>query len=284
MLMRWTYAIAAFFGLLAASAEAEEARLVPAAGSTLTYRLVTTTKTQDRTVVTGQIYAYLIASSDGTVAEGAIKPLALLFDCRGHEQEADCARVKTAPDVREENGFTVVPVPAAVADKLAAKSAFKLRAFIVEQRKAAYPTPARDAPSSEDLLDGDDPMIVATSMVCDPAALGAMTPLGKTPQATISCTNSSERSGGGVKPASGNGALSLDVSYQGEGRVSLPSGEWDVRKLSLKPTSSNGSTSSHTEIQFSDKLGAAVKTHSTVEALGGKFTMETDSELIAVSP
>ncbi len=280
-LLRAVVALCAF----SASVRADEARLVPAAGSTLTYRVVTTSKTSDKTIVFGEIYAYVVASSDGTVAEGAIRPIALLFGCRGHEDDADCIRAKTAPVAREEDGFTVVPVPAALADRLAAQSAIKWRAFIIEQRKATYLLSLAGRRSNEDFFAGDDPLIVANTMACDPAALAAFMPLGKAPEATISCKTSFERTGGRMKPMSNVASGSLDVSYAGTGRVSLPSGEWDVRKLSLKPTiSPSGPMSAHTEIQFSDKLGAAVTTRSTAENSSGKFVTESDSVLIAVSP
>jgi hypothetical protein len=128
-------------------------------------------------------------------------------------------------------------------------------------------------------------LIVPNTVHCDAAALNALLPFGKAQEATIPCENSAERSGGGAKPTSGNSSLSLDVSYQGGGRVALPSGEWDVPKLSVKPILPAGSSASTLmEMQFSDELGAPVKSHSMVEALNGKFITETDSELISASP
>jgi hypothetical protein len=269
------------FCVLTTSALADEARLAPAAGSTLTYRVITTTKTQDKTIVTGQILAYRVASSDGVTAEGTIKLIALLFDCRGHESEPDCIDAKAKAAAHEENGLTVIPVPTATADRLAPKSTFKLHAFLFEERKVPVPSGAR----LEDFFNTDDPMIVSNVFHCDAAAFSAFLPLGKVQHATIPCQNSTERSGGSAKPTSGNSSLSLDVSYQGEARLTLPSGDWDVRKLSLKPIlSTSAPASTHTEMQFSDKLGAPVKSHSTVEALKNKFETETDSELISVSP
>jgi hypothetical protein len=272
--------------MLMANARADEARFVPAAGSTLTYRLVTTTKTQDKTVVAGQIYAYVVASSNGTVAERIIKPIALLLDCRGGELEVDCARLKARSDVREDNGLTLIPIPAAAAEKLAAKSAFRLRTFVLEQRKAAYPAPNHGW-SNDDFFNGDDPMIVENVVLCDPDALAAFTPLGKTPQGTVSCQIFFNRSGGGdgVKPISSNASMSLEIADLGEERVTLRSGEWDVRRLSLKQTAalSSGGPVAHNELQFSEKLGVSVKSRSTVE-VSDKVVSETDSELIAVSP
>lgn len=268
------------FCILASNAQAEEARLAPAAGSTLTYRVINTIKTQEKTTVSGQILAYRVVSSDGATSEGTIKLISLLFDCGKNEAQSDCATLKAKLETHEEDGLTVIPVPSATADKLASKSAFKLRAFLYEERKLPIPSGAK----LEDFFNTDDPLIVSNTLHCDVAALNAFLPLGNAQEATIPCQHSVERSGGSAKPTSGNSSLSLDVSYQGEGHIALPSGEWDVRKLSLKPILPSGvSASTLTEMQFSDKLGAPVKSHSTVETLNGKFVTETDSELISVS-
>ena len=286
--MRLLFAMLAL-SVSAAVARADEARLVPAAGSTLTYRLIATTKLHDKTITTGQIYSYIVASSDGATAEGTIKPLALLFDCRESALDAECARAKKTPNAREENGLTVVPVPPEIGDQLAAKSAFKLRAFIVELRKFPAPLPADPkAPSGDSLVSADDPLIVTNSMQCDAAALVAFTPIGKSPKATLACQTTFERSGwsaSGLMPITMSDSVSLEVSYLGEGRITLPSGEWDVRNLSMKQSSSRENRpGAVVETQFSDKLGAAVKTHVVADPLKGGIATETESELIAVSP
>ncbi len=285
--MRLLFALLALT-LPAAAARADEARLVPAAGSTLTYRVVATTKSHDKTVTTGQIYNYIVATSDGAIAEGTTKPLALLFDCREGALDADCARAKKTPNVREENGLTVVPIPPDVGDQLAAKSAFKLRAFIVELRKFPAPLPADAKAPGDNLISADDPLIVTSTMQCDPAALRDFTPIGKSPKATLACQTTFERSGwsaSGLMPMTMSDSVSLEVSYLGEGRITLPSGEWDVRNLTMKQMSSReGRPGAVVETQFSDKLGAAVKTHVVVDPLKGGIATETVSELIAVSP
>jgi hypothetical protein len=285
--MRLLFAMLAL-SVAAAAAKADEARLVPAAGSTLTYKLVATTKSHDKTITTGQIYSYIVASSDGATAEGTIKPLALLFDCRETALDAECARAKKSPNVREENGLTVVPIPPEIGDQLAAKSAFKLRAFIVELRKFPAPLPADPKAPSDSLVSADDPLVVTSSMQCDAAALLAFTPIGKSPETTLACQTTFERSGwsaSGVKPITMSDSVSLEVSYLGEGRITLPSGEWDVRNLTMKQMSSRESRpGAVVETQFSDKLGAAVKTHVVVDPLKGAIATETESELIAVSP
>jgi hypothetical protein len=285
--MRLLFAMLAL-SVAAAAAKADEARLVPAAGSTLTYKLVATTKSHDKTITTGQIYSYIVASSDGATAEGTIKPLALLFDCREGALDAECARAKKTPNVREENGLTVVPIPPEIGDQLAAKSAFKLRAFIVELRKFPAPLPADPKAPSDSLVSADDPLVVTSSMQCDAAALLAFTPIGKSPETTLACQTTFERSGwsaSGVKPITMSDSVSLEVSYLGEGRITLPSGEWDVRNLTMKQMSSRESRpGAVVETQFSDKLGAAVKTHVVVDPLKGAIATETESELIAVSP
>jgi hypothetical protein len=272
----------------AAAVSADEARLVPAAGSTLTYRVLATTKSHDKTVTTGQIYNYVVASSDGAIAEGTIKPLALLFDCRGSALDAECARAKKTANAHEENGLTVVPIPPEIGDKLAAKSAFKLRAFIVEVRKFAAPLPADPKAPADSLVSGDDPLIVTGTTQCDPVALRDFTPIGKSPAATLACQTTFERTGwseSGVKPITMSDSVSLEVSYLGQGRITLPSGEWDVRNLTMKQMSSReGRPGAVVETQFSDKLGAAVKTHVVADPMKGGIITDTETELIAASP
>jgi len=286
--MRLLLAVLLLSPALADEVKADEARFVPAAGSTLTYRLVATTKSNDKTVTTGQIYNYVVASSDGTTAEGSVRPLALLFDCRNSDLEADCARAKKAPNAREENGLTVVPIPSEISDKLAVQSAFRLRAFIVELRKFPAPLPADPKASSDSLISADDPLIVTNLVQCEPAALRDFLPIGKSPKATLTCETTFERSGwsaSGIKPIKMSDSVSLEVSYLGEGRIALPSGDWDVRNLTMKQTSSReGRAGAVVETQFSDKLGAAVKTHVVADPLKGKIVTETVTELIAVSP
>jgi hypothetical protein len=285
--MRLLFAMLALCALTT-EAEAEEARLAPTAGATLTYRLVATTKSKDRTFTTGQIYSYLVATSDGTTAEGTIKPLALLFDCQDAALEAVCARAKKAPNAHDENGLTVVPIPAEIGDKLAAESAFRLRAFIVELRKFPAPKPPDPKAAGDSLISADNPLIVTTTTQCDPAALGDFLPIGKSPKATLACETTFERSGlsaSDVKPIKISDSVSLEVTYLGEGRTTLPSGEWDVRRLSMKQISSREDhPGAVVETQFSEKLGAAVKTRVVADPLKGGIVTETDTELIAVSP
>jgi len=271
-----------------AAVRAEEARLTPAAGSTLTYRLVATTKSKNKTITTGQIYSYIVASSDGTTAEGTIKPLALLFDCRSPALDAVCAQAKKAPDVHEESGLTVLPIPSEIGDKLAAQSAFRLRAFIVELRKFPAPLPPDPKAPGDGLVSAEDPLIVTTTTQCDTAALSEFLPIGKSPKATLACETTFERSGfaaSGVKPIKISDTVSLEVSYLGEGRATLASGPWDVRRLSMKQISSREDRpGAVVETQFSEKLGAAVTTRVAADPLKGGSVTETETELIAVSP
>ncbi|MFZ2005197.1 MAG: hypothetical protein WAV02_08935 [Stellaceae bacterium] len=84
-------ALAGAIALLAATgvAHADEVRTVPAPGIKLTYRLVSTIKTPTKTISTGQVYTYIVAKSDGTTAEGVIKPNAIIIPCEG---ESDLVR------------------------------------------------------------------------------------------------------------------------------------------------------------------------------------------------
>src|SRR5262245_42347306 len=126
-------ALSAIVLLLAAGiARADEPRNVPAAGTSLTYRLLITTKRhdaptgQDSTTVAGETYTYVVKSSDGTTAEGVIKPLAIILGCPTGEMNKSCEEVRKNPSARREGDLIMVPIPDDAGDSLSKQSGFKL--------------------------------------------------------------------------------------------------------------------------------------------------------------
>lgn len=272
---------------IAATAHAEEARLAPAAGAKLTYRLVATTTSAEKTIVSGQIYTYSFTSSDGVVAEATIKLDAMLFDCNGREQEPFCGRVLKAPGARADGKLTLVPIPDDLGAALAKNTAFKVRYFIVEKRVISLPAVSGGADDADPLFNADDPLVTTNVMDCDYDALSSLPPTGAAQHATLSCRTSFERTGWamyGRKPATSTDTTKLDVIDFGVSQITLPSGTWDVRRLKLGLTSNSGAQDMEGETRFSEKLGVAVKTRWTVAPKDGQSFTEFDSELIAASP
>src|SRR5512136_553948 len=100
-------------------ARADEPRTVPAVGAKLTYRLISTTKLPDKTISTGQVYTYIVTSSDGTTAEGLIKPVAMILDCPGGAAYLACQEAAKTPGAHFDGDLLTVPVASDAGDGLA---------------------------------------------------------------------------------------------------------------------------------------------------------------------
>jgi hypothetical protein len=270
---------------IVATAKADDARLVPAAGAKLTYRLIATTTTNaGKTSVSGQIYTYSFTSSDGVVAEATIRLDAMLFDCQGRDDEPFCARILKAPGARADGHLVLVPVPDNLSENLAKATDFKVRYFIVEKRVSSLPAVSG---ADDALFIAEDPLVTTNVMDCDEEALSSLPPKGDAQHATLSCRTSFARSGWaalGRMPATSTDATKLDVVDFGMSPIALPSGTWDTRRLKLNLVSKSGAQNMEGETRFSEKLGVAVKTRWTFAPPSGDSMTEFDSELIAATP
>jgi hypothetical protein len=66
-------------------------------------------------------------------------------------------------------------------------------------------------------------------------------------------------------------------------RITLPSGNWEVKKLAFKVTPEDPArVASEGESLFSPQLGVIVKTHRVGESASAQSTSETTTELISV--
>jgi hypothetical protein len=64
-------------------AHADEARNVPAVGSKLTYRSVSTTTMPRATLTRGEVYTHIVTAAEVAEAEGIIKPRAVIISMQG---------------------------------------------------------------------------------------------------------------------------------------------------------------------------------------------------------
>ena len=266
-------------------AQADDTRVVPAVGTTLTYRMLAISTMEGRSSRFGQIYTHVVTSSDGATAAGFIKPLAMIWGCPASDATNPCVTARKSPKARQEGDLVVVPVPAEISDSLAKQSAFKVHYFITELRKFAFPG-TKDPDNPDERAMGPEPAYVLTNtMECDSTELQRFLPLGKTPQITLACKATLVRvpgAGSHVSPLEKNDAVSVEISDQGVGQITLPSGKWEARKFAIKVVPADSSRGgAQSEVQFSTKLGVPIKTHSIISNLSSHTVTETDSELIA---
>jgi len=77
--------------------------------------------------------------------------------------------------------------------------------------------------------------------------------------------------------------ITFDISYEGQGKVTTPAGEWPVQKIRMTSTRPKSPANWETEIFFSEQLGAIVKEHSITTMATSRVSVQNDRELIAVS-
>jgi hypothetical protein len=269
-------------------ARADEPRTVPAVGTKLTYRLISTTKTADKTLAVGQVYTYIVTSSDGTTAEGVIKPVAMIIGCQGGAADLGCKDAAKTPGAHFDGDLLTVPIASDAGDGLATHSGFKLTHFMLVSRK--FPMPSSRDPKEYNLSDfGPEPSYILTNtMQCDLAGLAGFLPFGKSQQVTLPCETSFERSAsrdGRLPLMTTHDTVSMEISYAGSGWVTVPSGNWQVVKMESKVVPKEPDhPSSDIESLFSTQLGATVRSHMMVTDSQAHTTIENTIELISVAP
>ncbi len=274
-------------GLCAAAgmAYADEPRSLPAVGTSLTYQLVTTTTAPTGKFSGGERYTYIVKASDAITAEGIIKPIAWMLSCPAGDDSPGCAAVLKRPGVERDGDMVSVPIPGDIGDSLAKHSGFKYHSLIQELRK--FPVPGPGGPGDPEIA-AEPAFVVTNTAQCDLAGLAAFLPIGKAPQVTLPCENTFERTAsrdGHLPATTTRDTVSLAIAYQGDDHITLPSGGWDVKKLTVTLTPKDPShPSSRREMAFSEKLGAAVRTHTLGSNPATHAITENIVELIAVSP
>lgn len=279
-----------FLVLLAmpAIAGADETRNVPALGSKLTYRFVATTTLPGRTITAGEVYTIIVTKVDQGSAEGIIKPRALIIQCKDGAADPACKSAAQKAGAHFDGDLLSIPITDDVGDALAKLSGFKYAYFMQETRKIPVPG-ARDA-AHPDLADiGPEPTItLTTSYQCEFERLAGFVPVGRVPHIALPCEMIFARSAsrdGHVTPLTVRNKVTFDITYEGDGQVTLPSGNWQVKKLIIKEVPDDPKhASSDGESLFSPQLGVIIKTHFTANNPASHAKTETNSELISIEP
>lgn len=269
---------------VAAAAWADEARNVPATGSKLTYRLITQTIVGGKTITAGMVYTYIVTASDGAAAEGVIKPVARIIHCDGGAADLACRDV---PNSRIEGDLLTQSIGGDAAEALAKHSHFKLAYFLPEERRFPFPA-SRDPQHAFGEIGPDPDFVLTNTLKCDSTALAAFMPIGKAPHIALECETSVERTPSqrhNIAAQASREPVSYDITYAGDGWVTLPSGNWPVKKLAFKTTPKDPDhLAGEGETLFSPQLGAVIKTHAVGKTPAASSTTETTVELISVEP
>src|SRR5215469_325696 len=155
---------ATFLVLMAAGdiAYAGEARNVPAMGSKLTYRSVSTTTIPRATLTTGEVSTYIVTAADEVSAEGIIKPRAVVIQCKEDGSDLFCKTAAERPGAHFDGPLLTIPIASDIGDAPAKQSAFKYAYFVQETRK--FPVPGARDPHGPDLGDiGPEPSYILTN-------------------------------------------------------------------------------------------------------------------------
>jgi hypothetical protein len=273
---------------LLGAAHADDLYVMPPLGTQLTYRLISTARIADKSLsfTTGQVYTYTVTAVNGPALEAAIRPVAVIFGCSASNTTKDCIWAAKVAGSSRDGDLVTIPLPAEIADGLTKGGILRTRYFLTEERVFPVAGPKNpDDPS--DAVFGSAPLFVLTNkLVCDYNQLKDFLPLGKSDHVTLACHNIFSKTQSRAGPdQNSDQAVSAEFSYDGSGRVSLPSGDWDVQKVAVKfVPSESGKPTARVDYDIAIKLGVAVRVRSTVDAPAAHVTSESTGELIALKP
>jgi hypothetical protein len=271
------------------AAHADDPYALPPVGTQLTYRSVSTTKFLDKpmSLTSGEVYTDIVTAVDGPTMQGTIKPVAMIYGCPAGDARSNCVFASKAAGAKRDGDLVTVPVPDDIGDGLAKESSLKTHYFLAEDRK--FPVPGAKNPGDpSDPVFGVAPLYVLTSQqVCDYEKLEDFLPFGKTERVRLSCHKIFGRTQtrDGIADRKTDDTYSVEFSYRGAGKVSLPSGEWDVQKVTLKFVPSDDThPSAQSDFDIAAKLGIPVSVHTLIDTTANHITSETTTELIAIKP
>jgi hypothetical protein len=273
---------------LGSPAAADNPRYRPAVGAAVTFRLLVTVSTNGYTETFGQIYRVETTADDGTVVEGSLTPLALVWRCPDADMSTVCNQAQSLPNARRENDLVVAPLPPDISSELGKIGKVAIRNIL-------HVTQVLPIPGLQDLSEMAKPEIGATplaiqrtALVCDDAALRPFFPLGAVARVMVPCKMTIEMAQSRIAAAK-DGKYSHDVTYDlsfaGREHVTVPAGAYDVAVIKYKSTGGFADgVVTEGEWEFIESLGISAKFSALTRSPNSTNTTRIVRELIKVEP
>jgi len=283
--MRTAVVIAAIVGL-AGSAAADNPHYLPAAGTSVTFRLLVTVNSAGSERTMGQVYRLTTTASDGTIAENTLTPLALVWRCPEGDTSASCEQAQRLPNFRREGDLITVALPADVSSALGKIG--KLTVHDVFRFRQVFPIPGLlDTSETAKPQIGAAPLAIQTTALdCDEAALKRFFPFGATARVTAPCKLTAETTQSrvaGIKDGKTTSDVNYELSFAGHEHVAVPAGSYEVAVIKFKSTAASGDGPvTEGEWEFAENLGFSVKYSSLTHFPNSTSTSRIVRELIKV--
>jgi hypothetical protein len=266
------WAISALVLLISgAGHSADKARYVPDVGTELVYKTVGEAPGNESVCPEGRVTSLRVSSSDGVTATSKWRISDFLVKdciCKGDE---NCEN--QLHQFNADNGFYVIPMPRAIADKESPALHITYKYFLpVDTLGPIIRISTKDGKIAPEEYGGGT---VSTKSECDWSEFMDFFPIGRTARIRLMCKQSTDAAT--ATPPHQEKELTWTISYEGESSISLSSGKWDVKQIRMKRETSPLSTDE--EILFSESLGAPVK-RVLATRYNGQAVSQTTTELL----
>jgi hypothetical protein len=285
--MRIALALAALLAL-GSSAAADSPRHRPPLGAAFTFRLLVTVSVDGFSETFGQIYRVNTTADDGTITEGTLTPLALVWRCPGDDTSTVCKQAQALGNVRREDDLIIAPLPEDISGALGRIGKVAVRDIL--NLTQVLPIPGLRDPSDVVKPEiGPTPLSVqSTALACDDGALRPFLPFGAAERATVPCKMSVEVAQSRV-PGAKDGKYAQDMTYElsfaGRDRITVPAGSYDVAVVKFKSTGGFAEgVVTDGEWQFIESLGISARYASLTRSPNSSNTTRIVRELIRIEP
>ena len=283
--MRIGMVLASVLGLISPAA-AENARYLPAVGTTATYRVLVTAGSGSSEQTLGQVYRVKITAADATMAQGQLTPLALVWRCPAGDKSIGCQQAQNVPNFSRDGDLITVALPADVSSGLAKIGRLTIRDFLNVTQVLPIPGLQDMSEIAKPRLGTTPIMVQTTTTDCDEAALKPFFPFGAVAKATVLCKVTNETSQSrfaSIKDGKTTYNATYDLSFAGREHVAVPAGTYEVAVIKFKATSDTG-PASEGEWEFVQDLGISAKFSSIIRFPNSTTTTRAVRELIKVEP
>jgi hypothetical protein len=279
--------LAAIVGL-AGSAAADNPHYLPAAGTSVTFRLLVTVTSGGSEHTVGQVYRVATTASDDTVAENTLTPLALVWRCPDGDTSSGCEQARHLPTSKREGDLITVQLPADVSSALGKIG--KLTVHDVFRFRQVFPVPGLlDTSEIAKPQIGTTPLVVqTTALECDEAVLKPFFPFGAVAKITVPCKFTVETSQSrlaSIKDGSHTSEVNYELSFAGHEHIAVPAGSYEVAVIKFKSTPASGDGPvTEGEWAFVQNLGFTAKYSSLTRLPNSTTTPRVVRELIKTEP